>query len=156
MHGAFRLGKQPVNGDGVRQHGLRRAQGADGPLDIRQVRVGVMMVMPVVVVVIVIVPVVVVMMPGKQRLVLLDPVHRDRNADAGHAAAHARSGGKGDARHAEGVEGGKRGGGIVRQRQQGGCEHIARGAHGQVEVERFHRPVPFVFRFTGPKNPCGS
>ena len=167
VHPAFRVGNEGIDRFRVGLDPVRHSKAVDQRLNIRDGGMVVMavmmvmlmfmfMVMIVVMLVIVIMMMVMVMMMivivfmvmlmlvfMRVTGFLLHTVHGNRDMGAGDAALDGRLRGDGNAGQAQGIH-------FVNERlfvsgklQQGGGQHIARGAHGAFQVQCFHRKPPY-------------
>ena len=149
----LRRGDQPVNGGGVRLHlvgsGKAIQNGADGAeVVVFVMPVAVVMLMIVVMVVVVVMLMVVVVMvlmpvavkallPRRQRLFVLS-VDQNGDVQAREAVGLPLLRREFHAGDAEGVQLRECGSPVRQQGEQGRREHIAGGAHGAIQIQRFH------------------
>jgi hypothetical protein len=165
---AFRVGNEGIDRYRVRLDLVRNGQAADQRLNIRDggmVMVAVMvimlmfmvmmmpmfvvmlmavfMMMLVIVVMVMMLVIMVMLMLMRVTGFLLHAVHGDRNMGAGDAALYGRLRGDGNAGQAKGIHFINEGLFVAGQFQQGGGEHIARGAHGAFQVKCFHPEPPY-------------
>ena len=151
VDGALRGGDAVIDSDDMSPHGLAYVQIADDGADVRRGAVmmfmdmvrlfGALLFMCMAVVVAVlmfaVVAVLVVMLPDVQGFFLLS-VHGDAHVGAVDAAFVCELGLKADMGDPQGVELFQDRLSVVEKLQQGGGEHVARGAHGAVKMQQLH------------------